>query len=128
MDKQNKAFKVLEFDKILERLSSYTESKDVKKRIEEIVPYTELEDARAAQKETTEAMSTLLKLGSPPVNLSVENVLGAVKRTERDGVLHTKELKTFVCRKTYEVVYRRISRRMYNSSRYRGGYHNGKTT
>lgn len=92
MDKQNKAFKVLEFDKILERLSSYTESKDVKKRIEEIVPYTELEDARAAQKETTEAMSTLLKLGSPPVNLSVENVLGAVKRTERDGVLHTKEL------------------------------------
>ena len=37
MDKQNKAFKVLEFDKILERLSSYTESKDVKKRIEEIV-------------------------------------------------------------------------------------------
>lgn len=92
MDKQNKAFKVLEFDKILERLSSYTESKDVKKRIEEIVPYTELEDARAAQKETTEAMSTLLKLGSPPVNLSVENVLGAVKRTERDGVLHTNEL------------------------------------
>ena len=132
MDKQNKAFKVLEFDKILERLSSYTESKDVKKRIEEIVPYTELEDARAAQKETTEAMSTLLKLGSPPVNLSVENVLGAVKRTERDGVLHTKELmnisRLFVCRKTYEVVYRRISRRMYNSSRYRGGYHNGKAT
>ena len=75
MDKQNKAFKVLEFDKILERLSSYTESKDVKKRIEEIVPYTELEDARAAQKETTEAMSTLLKLGSPPVNLSVEMCL-----------------------------------------------------
>ena len=92
MDKQNKAFKVLEFDKILERLSSYTESKDVKKRIEEIVPYTELDDARAAQKETTEAMSTLLKLGSPPVNLSVENVLGAVKRTERDGVLHTKDV------------------------------------
>ena len=29
MNKQNKAFKVLEFDKTLERLSSYTESKDV---------------------------------------------------------------------------------------------------
>lgn len=92
MDKHNKAFKVLEFDKILERLSSYTESADVKKRISELVPYTEIEDAKAAQKETTEAMSTLLKLGSPPVNLSVENVLGAVKRTERDGILHTKEL------------------------------------
>ncbi len=92
MDKHNKAFKVLEFDKILERLSSYTESTDVKKRILEIVPYTEVDDAKAAQKETTEAMSTLLKLGSPPVNLSAVNVLGAVKRTERDGVLHAKEL------------------------------------
>lgn len=92
MDKQNKAFKVLEFDKILERLAAYTESADVKKRIGEIVPYTEVEDAKAAQRETTEAMSTLLKLGSPPVSLSVENVLGAVKRTERDGILHTKEL------------------------------------
>ena len=92
MDKYNKALKVLEFDKILERLSGYTESVDVKKRIAEIIPYTDIEEARKAQKETTEAMSTLLKLGSPPVNLSVENVLGAVKRTERDGVLHTKEL------------------------------------
>lgn len=92
MDKQNKAFKVLEFDKILERLAAYTESADVKKRIGEIVPYTEVEDAQTAQRETTEAMSTLLKLGSPPVSLSVENVLGAVKRTERDGILHTKEL------------------------------------
>ena len=92
MDKHNKAFKVLEFDKILERLAAYTESADVKKRIGEIVPYTEVEDAQTAQRETTETMSTLLKLGSPPVSLSVENVLGAVKRTERDGILHAKEL------------------------------------
>ncbi|MCD8180562.1 MAG: endonuclease MutS2 [Firmicutes bacterium] len=91
MDKNSKAFKTLEFDKILERLSSYTESADVKKRIGEIVPYTELDEAKAAQRETTEAMSTLLKLGSPPVNLSAENVLGAVKRTEIGGTLHTKE-------------------------------------
>ena len=80
MEKTNKALKVLEFDKILERLSSYTESEDVKNRIRELVPYTELEDAKNAQKDTTEAMSTLLKLGSPPVSLSVVNVLGAVKR------------------------------------------------
>lgn len=92
MEKTNKALKVLEFDKILERLSSYTESADVKKRIKELIPYTELEDAKNAQRETTEAMSTLLKLGSPPVSLSVSNVLGAVKRTERDGVLHMDEL------------------------------------
>lgn len=92
MDKNNKALKTLEFDKILERLASYTESADVKQRITDIIPYTEIDEAKAAQKETTEAISTLLKLGSPPVNLSVQNVLGAVKRTERDGILHTGEL------------------------------------
>ena len=88
----NKSLKILEFDKILDKLSSYTESADVKKRISELVPYTDIDAARAAQRETTEAMSTLLKLGSPPVNLSADNVLGAVKRTERDGVMHTSEL------------------------------------
>ena len=88
----NKSFKILEFDKILDKLSSYTESADVKKRISELSPYTDIDEARAAQRETTEAMSTLLKLGSPPVNLSAENILGAVKRTERNGVMHTSEL------------------------------------
>ncbi|MGN0149615.1 MAG: endonuclease MutS2 [Clostridia bacterium] len=87
-----KPLKVLEFNKILDRLASYTESETVKKRIIEIKPFTELEDAKNAQRETTEAMITSLKLGAPPVNLSVENVLGAVKRTERGGTLHTKEL------------------------------------
>lgn len=92
MDKHAKALKTLEFDKILERLASYTESEDVKKRILSLVPYTELEDAKNAQRETTEAAGTLLKLGSPPVSLSAENVSGAVKRTERGGVLRAKEL------------------------------------
>lgn len=92
MDKQNKAFKTLEFNKILERLSSYTESETVKKRILEITPFTELADAQAAQRETTEAVITSLKLGAPPVSLSAENVLGAVKRTEIGGMIHSKEL------------------------------------
>lgn len=92
MDKQNKAFKTLEFNKILERLASYTDSENVKKRILEIVPFTTLEDAKKAQRETTEAVITSLKLGAPPVNLSVAEVIGAVKRAEMDGVLHAKEL------------------------------------
>lgn len=92
MEKTNKAFKVLEFDKILERLSSYTDSADVKKRILSLNPCTDIDEARALQKETTEAMSTLLKLGSPPVSLSAENVTGSVKRAEMSGVLHANEL------------------------------------
>lgn len=92
MNKTNKAFKVLEFDKILERLSEYTDSEEVKKRILSLVPCEDIEKARMLQKETTEAMSTLLKLGSPPVSLSAENITGAVKRAEMNGVLHTGEL------------------------------------
>lgn len=92
MEKTNKAFKVLEFDKILERLSAYTDSDDVKKRILSLTPCTDIEEVRILQKETTEAMSTLLKLGSPPMNLSAENVTGSVKRAQMSGVLHANEL------------------------------------
>lgn len=88
----NKALKVLEFDKILETLASYTESADVKKRIREITPTTDIDEAKKRQRETTEGTSVILKLGAPPVNMSVENILGAVKRTERGGVMSSGEL------------------------------------
>lgn len=92
MDKKNKMLATLEFDKILERLASYTDNEAVKKRIIELTPFTSVDEAKSAQRQTTEAVITSLKLGAPPVNLSVENVLGAVKRTEREGALHAKEL------------------------------------
>ena len=55
-----KVLKILEFDKILEKLQGYTESEPVKKRISKLEPFFDLEKVRVAQKETTEAMSTLL--------------------------------------------------------------------
>ena len=88
----NKSLKILEFDKILARLASYTESPSVKKRIEELVPYPTLALAKEAQRETTEAVTTTLKLGGSPVNLSVEEVTKYVKLAERSGMLHAKEL------------------------------------
>ena len=88
----NKVLKTLEFDKILERLSQYTESPSVKKRIEELVPYPTLDLAKEAQRETTEAVITSLKLGGPPVNLSVGEVTKYVRLAERSGMLHAKEL------------------------------------
>ena len=55
-------------------------------------PYKTVNEAREAQRETTEAVITTLKLGTPPVNLSVPEVTEYVKRAERSGVLHPKEL------------------------------------
>lgn len=86
-----KVLKILEFDKILEKLQDYTESEPVKKRISKLEPFSDIEKARVAQKETTEAMSTLLKLGNPPVNLSVCDVRNSVKRAEQGGVLTPRE-------------------------------------
>ena len=44
-----KVLKILEFDKILERMQEYTESEQVKKRIYKIEPYPDIESARKAQ-------------------------------------------------------------------------------
>ncbi len=88
----DKALKILEFDKILGRLAGYTDSPSVKKRIEELVPYPTLALAKDAQRETTEAVNTTLKLGGPPVSLSIAEVTKYVKLAERSGVLHAKEL------------------------------------
>ena len=87
-----KTFKILEFDKILERLSSYTESEAVKKRISELEPFVNIADAKNAQRETTEALITILKLGSPPVEMSVKAVTASVKRAEQGGMLSAGEL------------------------------------
>lgn len=92
MDICNKAQKVLEFDKILDKLSSYTNNETVKKRLSALTPVTELELAREMQRETTEAVITSLKLGGPPVNLSVADVTVAARRAEQGGVLSVREL------------------------------------
>lgn len=87
-----KVLKTLEFDKILDRLCTYTQSETVKKRILALEPHGTVKEAAAAQRETTEAVSALLKLGSPPVSLSVADVRGSARRAEQGGTLAIREL------------------------------------
>ncbi len=84
--------KTLEFDKILDRLAAFTESETVKKRIYSLKPVPELSEARRLQRETSEAVSACLKLGNPPVNLWVENIVPHIRRAERSGTLGAAEL------------------------------------
>ena len=59
MDKQNKAFKVLEFDKILERLSSYTERQTVdEKSRQQRIESEKAEKESDKNKDTDSAEST----------------------------------------------------------------------
>ena len=90
MDKS--VFKTLEFDKILDRMASFTESETVRKRILALSPFENLTDAKNAQRETSEAVNTCFKLGNPPVNFSVKDITGAVKRTEIGGLLNPADL------------------------------------
>ncbi len=86
-----KVFKVLEFDKILSMMCRYTESEEVIKRIKDMDMLT-IEEAKNAQKETTQAVSAMLRRGNPPVNLSVDNITPALKRVQIGAILNNKEL------------------------------------
>lgn len=105
MDLKNKSYKILEFNKILEKLAGYTESELVKSQIMNLEPTDDIEEARRLQRETTEAQITSLKLGGPPVNLSLHDVTSSVKRAEQNGILNLSELLS-VCRTLY------VARRM----------------
>ncbi len=103
----NKVYKIIEFDKILTKMCSYTSSESVIERINSM-KMLKLEEARAAQKETTESVCAMLRRGNPPVNLSVNDITGTIKRTRIGAVLNPKELMSvsrvlFVARrmKTY---------------------------
>lgn len=87
----NKTFKVVEFDKIIDRLLTHTSSEPVIQRIKNI-KMLPLEEAKEAQRETTEAVFAMLRQGNPPVNLSVPDVRGAVKRTQIGAILNPAEL------------------------------------
>ena len=87
----NKVFNILEYNKILERLASYTESEYVKDKIYALTPSKNLEEASQLQEETTEAVDLMLRYGNP-CNLSVPDLLGVIKRSQINGVLSMREL------------------------------------
>ncbi len=89
---EQSAFKTLEFDKILDKLASFTESEAVKEKILSLTPFSTLAAAQEAQRETTEAVNTCFKLGNPPINFSVHNITAAVKRSEIGGILNPRDL------------------------------------
>lgn len=89
MDK--KAFKTLEFDKILKMLADFTDNTEVKERILSLSPCESFEQAHKALLETTEGVGVILRRGNPQ-NLKVTNVSGSAKRAEMGGVMSIREL------------------------------------
>ena len=74
-----KTYKALEFNKILDKLSAYTENERVREELKSL-PQLKFDEAVMGQKETSEAVSTLLKLGNPPVSFFAGKVTSYAKR------------------------------------------------
>ncbi|MCR4719107.1 MAG: endonuclease MutS2 [Firmicutes bacterium] len=85
-------FKTLEFDKIREKLAGYTASEAVKEEILSLLPFSDIESARLAQKETTEAQTVCIRAGNPPVDLGVRNICASVKRSSMGGQMSPQDL------------------------------------
>ena len=86
-----KTYKTLEFNKILEKLSTYTQNDSVKEKITALEPSCDFEAVRAQLCETTEAVGILIRRGPAP-GFKIADVTSAISRVERGGVMTMGEL------------------------------------
>jgi DNA mismatch repair protein MutS2 len=86
-----KTLKVLEYHKILDKLAGLATSVLSKEKALNLYPTTDLNEIKHLQKETSEAVSMLIKKGSAPL-AGLKDIRGAIKRAEIDAVLSPKEL------------------------------------
>ena len=95
--------RTLEFQKILKKLAEFAVSPMAKERAEELVPYTVMMDIMEAQKETTEAVSMVLRKGNISLG-GFHEIRPQMKRAVMGGTLSMGELLhigefLYVCRK-----------------------------
>lgn len=89
MDK--KALKTLEFDKIIDMLKALAASEMGKAIASELVPSTDFSRIQALQKETSEAVSMIMKKGSLRLG-GLRDIRPYLSRTEIGGSLNIEEL------------------------------------
>lgn len=86
-----KVLKTLEYYKILEQLAGYAASPDTKKRIQELVPSTDIEEINHLQETTKDALNRLYK-SSNITFAGLHNIHGSLKRLSIGGSLNMVEL------------------------------------
>ena len=84
-------FKSLEYNKIKDKLSSKCVTYIAKNIVDELVPSINIETVRGYQKETTEAVSLILRKGVAPI-LDIPNFDNAFAKINIGASLNTKEL------------------------------------
>ncbi len=91
MSEQNRHYRVLELDKILNRLAGETACEDAAEMARALVPQSGIKAARRALQQTSDAYMLILRFGEPPF-YGLKNVKGILRRAESGGILSMGEL------------------------------------
>lgn len=87
----DRAIKILEFDKIISRLYQMCASELGRELVNELQPRCELADVTEMLRETTDATDFILRRGNPPLG-GIHDIRGSLKRVEIGSVLNPGEL------------------------------------
>lgn len=86
-----KSLKTLEFNKIIEKLQNFAGSSLGKKLAANLVPYTDIDEITLHQRETSEAVTMILKKGSLGMG-GLRDITAYIKRVNVGGSLNIGEL------------------------------------
>lgn len=84
--------KILEFDKIKEKLSQLAYTKNAKKQIEQLRPYMSETEVCSKQRETTEAKTMIEKCGNPPIT-ALQGIDEWIELAHKGGCLTIEQLE-----------------------------------
>lgn len=86
-----KVLRVLEYDKIIEKLIERASSALGKGLAGDLRPYTDIDLVNNSQKETTDAVNCILRKGTPPLG-GIHDIRSIIKRAEAGGTLNPGDL------------------------------------
>ena len=86
-----KVLRVLEYDKIIEKLIERASSALGKGLAGALRPYTDIDLVNNSQKETTDAVNCILRKGTPPLG-GIHDIRSIIKRAEAGGTLNPGDL------------------------------------
>jgi len=98
-----RSLRVLEFDKIIKRLTNKAVSPMGKERTENLLPMDDIIEVKRAQQETSESVALITRKGSLPLG-GIKDIRESLKRAKAGGTLSIEELLgagdfIYVCRK-----------------------------
>lgn len=115
-----RALRVLEFNKIKDKVKRYAVTSGGKELVEKLVPYESVYEVENALKETNEACNIIIKKGNPPFE-GLHDVREGIERAKKGGTLSAAQLlyvgnmlrctdnvKSYLTRKDEEEIYEKL--------------------